>query len=432
MLVGDAPAASVARSLRGLRAHEPSLAPHPGRQRAAAGRAGAARPFEPAEAGPPPAAVGPGPAGDAVAGTAAAGPEVPGGCTGGAPLPRRRVGTRRRRPTRRGGVPGRCGLRRRGHAARRRRARDAAPQTRLFARLPPLHRVRRAAAGDRLRPPARRRCVHGDRSVLPQHECTLDVCGRAGVGRSTCPKCCATATPRRRRLRSAMTAPGPPSPAATRATTGSRRPRPHPRHLGKHLVPFRDEPQLLRVLRRLRHRHDGRLRHRVRPHRQRIIRPETLTSVSASRLGPTSASLRARARSIWPHSTTPAPGSRRGELLLFLNNDIEAQRPGWGPARSAPMPSGPTWPQSAPGSSTPTAASSTPASWSDDRCRGHPLLGLAENDPGYMGLARRPANARRYAGACLAPAEAFEQLEGFDETLGVDLNDVDYPRRALP
>ena len=139
---------------RPARPDQPSLAPHPGRQRAAAGRAGAARPLEPAEAGPPPAAVGPGPAGDAVARAAAAGPEVPGGCTGGAPLPRRRVGTRRRRPTRRGGVPGRCGLRRRGHAARRRRARDAAPQTRLFAGLPPLHRVRRAAAGDRLRPPA--------------------------------------------------------------------------------------------------------------------------------------------------------------------------------------------------------------------------------------------------------------------------------------
>ena len=64
------------------RPDDSSLAAHADHHRTAAGRAGAARPLEPAMAGPPPPALGRRPGGDAIARTPAARPEIRGGCTG--------------------------------------------------------------------------------------------------------------------------------------------------------------------------------------------------------------------------------------------------------------------------------------------------------------------------------------------------------------
>ena len=63
---------------------------------------------------------------------------------------------------------------------------------------------------------------------------------------------------------------------------------------------------------------------------------------------------------------------------------------------------------------------------------GHPLVGL---DEGRTRLSRRwPVRTREVAavtGACLATRrDVFDRLGGFDETLGVDLNDIDYCLRA--
>ena len=62
---------------------------------------------------------------------------------------------------------------------------------------------------------------------------------------------------------------------------------------------------------------------------------------------------------------------------------------------------------------------------------GHVLGGLAEDEPGYLHMATAARECSAVTGACLATRrDVFELLDGFDETLGVDLNDVDYCLRA--
>jgi hypothetical protein len=62
---------------------------------------------------------------------------------------------------------------------------------------------------------------------------------------------------------------------------------------------------------------------------------------------------------------------------------------------------------------------------------GHVLGGLAEVDPGYLRMAVTARECSAVTGACLATRrEVFDALEGFDQALGVDLNDVDYCLRA--
>ena len=62
---------------------------------------------------------------------------------------------------------------------------------------------------------------------------------------------------------------------------------------------------------------------------------------------------------------------------------------------------------------------------------GHVLAGLPEEDPGYLHMAATTHECSAVTGACLATRrDVFELLEGFDEDLGVDLNDVDYCLRA--
>ncbi len=62
---------------------------------------------------------------------------------------------------------------------------------------------------------------------------------------------------------------------------------------------------------------------------------------------------------------------------------------------------------------------------------GHPLAGLPGDSPGYLNMATVTRECSAVTGACLATRrEVFDHLAGFDETLGVDLNDVDYCLRA--
>jgi hypothetical protein len=62
---------------------------------------------------------------------------------------------------------------------------------------------------------------------------------------------------------------------------------------------------------------------------------------------------------------------------------------------------------------------------------GHPLVGLDESEPGYLDMATATRECSAVTGACLATRKTvFDRLGGFDETLGVDLNDVDFCLRA--
>ncbi|MGH9043648.1 MAG: glycosyltransferase family 2 protein, partial [Acidimicrobiales bacterium] len=61
----------------------------------------------------------------------------------------------------------------------------------------------------------------------------------------------------------------------------------------------------------------------------------------------------------------------------------------------------------------------------------HIFMGMPEGQTGYLGLDRLPRQMSAVTGACMMTGrEAFESLSGFDETLEVAFNDVDYCMRA--
>jgi GT2 family glycosyltransferase len=121
----------------------------------------------------------------------------------------------------------------------------------------------------------------------------------------------------------------------------------------------------------------------------------------------------------------------RGDILLFLNNDIEAHRSGWLSALCSQV------------LRPDVAVAGARLLYPDRRLQhcgivvgltgaaGHVLGGLDESGAGYLRMAVSGRECSAVTGACLATRrDVFEQLEGFDEALGVDLNDVDYCLRA--
>ncbi len=133
----------------------------------------------------------------------------------------------------------------------------------------------------------------------------------------------------------------------------------------------------------------------------------------------------------WAALNNAAAESARGEVLVFLNNDIEARRPGWLGAlvAQAVLPS--------------VGAVGARLLYPGGRVQhagvvvglggaaGHVLAGLGGGEPGYLGMAVLTRNCSSVTGACLATRrEVFDQLGGFDEALGLDLNDIDYCLRA--
>jgi GT2 family glycosyltransferase len=133
----------------------------------------------------------------------------------------------------------------------------------------------------------------------------------------------------------------------------------------------------------------------------------------------------------WAQLNNAGARVARGDVLLFLNNDVEALHDGWlstlvGHALGEDV-----------------GAVGARLLYPDRRLQhcgivvglngaaGHPLAGLAETEPGYLGMARATRECSAVTGACLATRRnVFEQLGGFDESLGVDLNDVDFCLRA--
>jgi GT2 family glycosyltransferase len=133
----------------------------------------------------------------------------------------------------------------------------------------------------------------------------------------------------------------------------------------------------------------------------------------------------------WAQLNNDAARAARGEVLLFLNNDIEARRDGWLDvlAGHALRPD--------------IGAVGARLLYPDGRLQhcgvvigligaaGHPLVGLAPGEPGYLDMAVTTRESSAVTGACLATRrEIFELLDGFDESLGIDLNDIDYCLRA--
>jgi len=133
----------------------------------------------------------------------------------------------------------------------------------------------------------------------------------------------------------------------------------------------------------------------------------------------------------WAALNNAAADVARGEILLFLNNDIEARRQGWLPllAAHAMRPD--------------VAAAGARLLYPGGRLQhagvvvgmggaaGHVLVGLPGDRPGYLGMAVLTRDCCAVTGACLATRRTvFDDLGRFDEGLGLDLNDIDFCLRG--
>ncbi len=198
------------------------------------------------------------------------------------------------------------------------------------------------------------------------------------------------------------------------------------------LIPFRDEPRLLRTcvdsVAATTGEHKG---------VEFILidngstDPETLTLMERLADGPHMRVLSDPRPFNWAALNNAGAAVASGDVLLCLNNDIEARRSGWLSALCAQA--------LRPG----IAAAGARLLYPDGRVQhcglvvglagaaGHVLGGLDQVEPGYLGIATAARECSAVTGACLATRrDVFTLLGGFDETLGVDLNDVDYCLRA--
>jgi O-antigen biosynthesis protein len=198
------------------------------------------------------------------------------------------------------------------------------------------------------------------------------------------------------------------------------------------LIPFRDEPRLLRTC------VDSiAATTRQHPSVELILidngssDPETLTLVERLDHSPAVRVLADPRPFNWAALNNAGAREARGDVLLFLNNDIEAHRKGWLAALCAQA------------LRPDIGAVGARLLYPDRRVQhcglvvgltgaaGHVLGGLDENEPGYLNMATMARECAAVTGACLATRRSvFEILGGFDEELGVDLNDVDYCLRA--
>ncbi|MFL5339808.1 MAG: glycosyltransferase [Gemmataceae bacterium] len=127
-----------------------------------------------------------------------------------------------------------------------------------------------------------------------------------------------------------------------------------------------------------------------------------------------------------------AAAQAAGELLLFLNNDIEAVRDDWLEqlVELALLPG--------------AGAVGAKLMYPDGRVQhagvlvgmkgvaGHPHRFFPGDHPGYLGRLRLPHNVAAVTGACvLHSRSAFEQVGGFDEDFALAFNDVDLCLKLL-
>lgn len=133
----------------------------------------------------------------------------------------------------------------------------------------------------------------------------------------------------------------------------------------------------------------------------------------------------------WAALNNAAAAHARGDVLLFLNDDVEARAPGWVAALSShalrphvgAAGARLLYPNGSVQHVGVALGVAGPAV--------HLLAGLPGDEPGYLGMAQLTRDVSAVTGACLATrGEVFERLGGFDEALGVECSDIDYCLKA--
>jgi O-antigen biosynthesis protein len=129
----------------------------------------------------------------------------------------------------------------------------------------------------------------------------------------------------------------------------------------------------------------------------------------------------------WSAINNQAVRECNGEMLLFLNNDIEARKPRWLDALVGhairPEIGAVGGRLLYPDGSIQHAGVVVGLSG----LAAHVMRGLPGEKPGYLGMAVSTRDVTAVTGACMmTPRERFESLGGFDETLPASFNDVHY------
>lgn len=228
---------------------------------------------------------------------------------------------------------------------------------------------------------------------------------------------------------------GPTTPFGTAATGAARPPEPVLRPSGRPavsvIVPFRDEPQFLRTCIDTVTATSGSVPFEIVLVDNGSVEPETASLVERLEGRPDITVLRDDRPFNWAALNNAAVEVACGELLLFLNNDVAACATGWLDAMYAaahhPAVAAVGARLCYPGGSVQHAGIVVGLGGA----AGHLLAGLPAGDPGYLGMVERRREVSAVTGACLLTRRSvFDQLAGFDESLGVDLNDVDFCLRA--
>jgi GT2 family glycosyltransferase len=197
------------------------------------------------------------------------------------------------------------------------------------------------------------------------------------------------------------------------------------------IIPFRDEPRFLRTCIESIDRTRGVVVPEFLLVDNGSVQAETITLLERLEQRSDVRVLRDDRTFNWAALNNAAAALAMGSVLVFLNNDIEACTSGWLDAlcSQAERPD--------------VGAVGARLLYPDRRLQhcgvviglggaaGHLFVGLPESAPGYLAMAVTTRECAGVTGACLATRrETFESQGQFDESLGVDLNDIDYCLRA--
>ena len=197
------------------------------------------------------------------------------------------------------------------------------------------------------------------------------------------------------------------------------------------IIPFRDEPQLLRSCIESIDRTRGADPLEIILIDNGSVQPETATVLERFAERHDVRVLNDDRPFNWAELNNAGAAAASGDILIFLNNDIEAHTSGWLEALCAQA------------RRPDVCAVGARLLYPDHRVQhcgvviglggaaGHILVGLPEEKAGYLGMAALARECAAVTGACLATrTDVFAALDGFDESLGVDLNDIDYCLRG--
>jgi GT2 family glycosyltransferase len=197
------------------------------------------------------------------------------------------------------------------------------------------------------------------------------------------------------------------------------------------IVPFRDEPRLLRTCVESIESTRGHQDVEFILVNNGSVQPETLTLIEKLETWEHVRVLNDDRPFNWAQLNNAAARTATGEILIFLNNDIEALEGGWLEALCAQV--------ERPDIGVVGARLLYP-NRRVQHCgvviglggaAGHILVGLEETSSGYLNMATTTRECGAVTGACFATTrDVFSRLDGFDESLGIDLNDIDYCLRA--